>query len=68
LTSLSWDYLSLRLAIGAGPHVYFANLRPIYKFAFFGNNVFAYAFTRKGDDGESHHIAFWDTVKVNKTK
>jgi len=62
LASVSWDYLSLRLAIGAGAHVYFANLRPLYKFAFFGSHVFAYVFIRS--DG-TNHIAFWDTRKVS---
>ncbi|CAL8109802.1 unnamed protein product [Orchesella dallaii] len=61
VTSLSWDYLSLRLAIGAGAHVYFANLRPQYRYAYFGCNTVAYAFIRP--DG-SNHIGFWDTKKL----
>lgn len=62
VTSLSWDFLSLRLAIGAGAHVYFANLRPQYKYSFFGSNTLAYAFVRQ--DG-SNHIGFWDTKRVS---
>jgi len=35
----------LRLAVGVGENIFFANVRPCYKFALFGNNTLAYAFS-----------------------
>lgn len=43
--SLSWEGGGLRLAMAVGHHVYFANVRPDYKWAVFGDTV-VYAYAR----------------------
>ncbi|CAG7833859.1 unnamed protein product [Allacma fusca] len=63
--SLAWDALSLRLALGAGANIFFANLRPSYKFALYGPGILAYAFSRP--DGTSH-MGFWDQTKQLTTQ
>ncbi|CAG7816899.1 unnamed protein product [Allacma fusca] len=60
--SLGWDSLSLRLAVGVGENVYFANVRPCYKFSLFGSNTLVYAFSRC--DGAAQ-IGFWDGQSVH---
>ena len=53
----------MRLAIGAGANIFFANLRPSYQFALYGPNILAYAFSRPSDG--TYHMGFWDSSKVN---
>ncbi|XP_065568434.1 WD repeat-containing protein 35-like isoform X2 [Artemia franciscana] len=56
-TSFSWEGMSLRIAITVDTNLYFATVRPGYKWCSFGNTI-AYAFN-KADKLETY-IMFWD--------
>eukprot|EP01138_Halocafeteria_seosinensis_P016315 gb/GECG01016645.1/.p1 GENE.gb/GECG01016645.1/~~gb/GECG01016645.1/.p1 ORF type:complete len:1236 (+),score=172.06 gb/GECG01016645.1/:1-3708(+) len=59
IQSLSWEGGGLRIAMAVDSYVYFASVRPDYKWGYFGNTlVYGYS---KLDRGE-HCIVFWDTV------
>nr|XP_026487691.1 WD repeat-containing protein 35 isoform X1 [Vanessa tameamea] len=54
LRALSWEQRSLRLAIAIDSFIYFANVKPDHKYAFYGNTL---AFVSTADT-----VTFWDTV------
>ncbi|KAL0894758.1 hypothetical protein ABMA27_013290 [Loxostege sticticalis] len=54
LRALSWEKRSLRLAIAIDSFIYFANVKPDHKYAFFGNTL-AYV-------SGNETVTFWDTV------
>jgi WD repeat-containing protein 35 len=58
ITGLSWEGNGLRLALAVDSFVYFANVRPDYKWGFFCNTL-VYAFNRP--DRAEHCVMFWDT-------
>lgn len=61
VVDLAWDSWNLRLAIGIGANVFFANIRPFYKACFYGGYVYLYVYTKSND---LTHLAFWDQEKV----
>ncbi|XP_068621625.1 WD repeat-containing protein 35 isoform X2 [Battus philenor] len=54
MRALSWERQSLRLAITVDSFIYFANVKPDHKYAYFGNTL---AFVSDTDT-----VTFWDTV------
>ncbi|XP_028043319.1 WD repeat-containing protein 35 isoform X1 [Bombyx mandarina] len=54
MRALSWEKRSLRLAIAVDSFIYFANVRPDHKYAFYGNTL---AFISGAET-----VTFWDTV------
>ncbi|RVE43352.1 hypothetical protein evm_011992 [Chilo suppressalis] len=54
LRALSWEKRSLRLAIAIDSFIYFANVKPDHKYAFYGNTL---AFV-----SGTETMTFWDTV------
>jgi len=56
--ALSWEGGGLRIALAVDSYIYFANIRPDYKWGYFANTVvFAY---NKPERAE-HCVCFWDT-------
>ncbi|CAG9784442.1 unnamed protein product [Diatraea saccharalis] len=54
LRALSWEKRSLRLAIAIDSFIYFANVKPDHKYAFYGNTLSFVSGTET--------VTFWDTV------
>lgn len=54
MKALSWEKRSLRLAIAIDSFIYFANVKPDHKYAFYGNTL---AFV-----SGTETVTFWDTV------
>eukprot|EP00658_Telonema_sp_P-2_P057526 TRINITY_DN4596_c0_g6_i3.p1 TRINITY_DN4596_c0_g6~~TRINITY_DN4596_c0_g6_i3.p1 ORF type:complete len:1179 (-),score=268.48 TRINITY_DN4596_c0_g6_i3:50-3586(-) len=60
---LSWEGTGLRLSLAVDSFVYFANVRPDYKWGFFGDTV-VYAFNKP--DRPEHCVIFWNTKTGDK--
>lgn len=58
VNGISWEGNGLRLALAVDSFVYFANVRPDYKWGYFCNTL-VYAFNRP--DRAEHCVMFWDT-------
>lgn len=58
INSLSWEGGSLRIALAVDSFIYFANIRPDYKWGYFANTL-VYAFTKP--DRQEWCVVFWDT-------
>ncbi|TKR82028.1 hypothetical protein L596_015808 [Steinernema carpocapsae] len=58
LTSCSWDGTGLRLALAIDNHVYFASIRPSYKYAYCGQTL-VYSYERR--DLVDHVVVFYET-------
>eukprot|EP00756_Hemistasia_phaeocysticola_P065639 Hpha_TRINITY_DN8695_c0_g1::TRINITY_DN8695_c0_g1_i1::g.168905::m.168905/K19674/WDR35, IFT121; WD repeat-containing protein 35 len=63
IASLSWEGNGLRLALAVDSFIYFANVRPDYKWGFF-NKTLVYSFTKPGRG--DHCIVFWNTETAEK--
>ncbi|KAJ3153524.1 WD repeat-containing protein 35 [Geranomyces variabilis] len=63
ITSLSWEYSGLRIALAVDSFIYFANIRPDYRWTFFANDVLAYAYNRA--DRAETILTYWNT-KTNE--
>eukprot|EP00163_Fabomonas_tropica_P007371 TRINITY_DN1709_c0_g1_i2.p1 TRINITY_DN1709_c0_g1~~TRINITY_DN1709_c0_g1_i2.p1 ORF type:complete len:1180 (-),score=292.10 TRINITY_DN1709_c0_g1_i2:85-3624(-) len=63
IQSISWEGTGLRLALAVDHFIYFANIRPDYKWGYFQNTL-VYAFTRP--DRKEHCVIFWDTETEQK--
>ncbi|KAI8828138.1 hypothetical protein BJ741DRAFT_627188 [Chytriomyces cf. hyalinus JEL632] len=59
ITSLSWEHGGLRIALAVDSFIYFANIRPNYKWCFFAQDVVAYGY-QKYDQSEST-VVYWNT-------
>ncbi|KAL5040558.1 hypothetical protein RTP6_007573 [Batrachochytrium dendrobatidis] len=59
ITSISWEYDGLRIALAVDSFIYFANTRPDYKWSFFAHDVVVYAY-HKPEMFEST-VVFWNT-------
>ena len=59
INALSWEGSGLRIALAVDSYIYFANIRPDYKWGYFGNTL-VYGFN-KPDKAEAC-VIFWDTV------
>ncbi|EDV23603.1 uncharacterized protein TRIADDRAFT_50569 [Trichoplax adhaerens] len=58
LADLSWDGDGLRLSLAIDSYIYFANIRPDYKWGYCGNTV-VYAFNKP--DRQDSSVVFWET-------
>lgn len=58
VTCCSWEGGSLRVAISVDSHVYFANIRPTYKWTYFSKTV---TFTNERMTKEGVCVYFWNT-------
>ncbi|KAF6028976.1 WDR35 [Bugula neritina] len=63
LTSCAWEGGSLRIALAVDAFIYFANIRPDYKWGYFSNTV-VYSFTKP--DRSETTILFWDIKNDEK--
>ncbi|KAK3580220.1 hypothetical protein CHS0354_012747 [Potamilus streckersoni] len=59
----SWEGGSLRVALAVDSFIYFANIRPDYKWGYCSNTV-VYSFTKP--DRVEHCVIFWDTKNGEK--
>lgn len=57
-SALSWEGGGLRLALAVDSYIYLANIRPEYKWAFFGTSTCMYSFKKR--DHPDHSVMFWD--------
>eukprot|EP00002_Diphylleia_rotans_P007172 TRINITY_DN1668_c0_g1_i5.p1 TRINITY_DN1668_c0_g1~~TRINITY_DN1668_c0_g1_i5.p1 ORF type:complete len:840 (+),score=196.96 TRINITY_DN1668_c0_g1_i5:209-2728(+) len=58
ISALSWEGTGLRIALAVDSFIYFANIRPDYKWGYFGKTL-VYAFTKP--DRADYCVIFWDT-------
>eukprot|EP00741_Cyanophora_paradoxa_P024440 tig00022075_g23597.t1 len=58
ISALSWEGGGLRIALAVDSYIYFANIRPDYKWGYF-NKTLVYAFNKP--DRPEHCVIFWDT-------
>lgn len=61
LKAASWEGGGLRLSLAVDHFIYFASVRPDYKWGYFSDTV-VYAFTKP--ERSEHCVVFWDT-KLN---
>lgn len=59
VSSCSWEGGSLRIALSVDSNIYFANIRPRYKWAYFSNTV---VFTDERVCKDGVCVTFWNTV------
>ena len=60
INAMTWEGNDLRVALAVDSYIYFANIRPDYKWGFFGNTL-VYAF-QKPDKTETC-VVFWDVER-----
>eukprot|EP00238_Polyblepharides_amylifera_P008608 CAMPEP_0196598138 /NCGR_PEP_ID=MMETSP1081-20130531/94147_1 /TAXON_ID=36882 /ORGANISM="Pyramimonas amylifera, Strain CCMP720" /LENGTH=1154 /DNA_ID=CAMNT_0041923789 /DNA_START=199 /DNA_END=3663 /DNA_ORIENTATION=- len=58
INALSWEGGGLRIALAVDSYIYFANIRPDYKWGYFGSTL-VYAFNKP--DRAEQCVMFWDT-------
>ena len=58
LASMTWEGNSLRMALAVDSFIFFANIRPDYKWGHFGQTLI-YAFNKP--DRAENCVCFWDT-------
>ncbi|KAF2982220.1 hypothetical protein EK904_002644, partial [Melospiza melodia maxima] len=63
VSSLSWEGGGLKIALAVDHYIYFANIRPHYKWGYCSNTV-VYAYTRA--DRPECCVVFWDTKNNEK--
>ncbi|XP_030777410.1 WD repeat-containing protein 35 isoform X2 [Rhinopithecus roxellana] len=63
ISALSWEGGGLKIALAVDSFIYFANIRPNYKWGYCSNTV-VYAYTRP--DRPEHCVVFWDTKHNEK--
>ncbi|KAM7428718.1 WD repeat-containing protein 35 [Porites harrisoni] len=63
ITEACWEGAGLRIALAVDSFIYFANIRPNYKWGYFSNTV-VYAFNKP--DRQEHCVVFWDTKNGEK--
>ncbi|KAJ3096803.1 WD repeat-containing protein 35 [Phlyctochytrium planicorne] len=63
ISSLSWEHGGLRIALAVDSFIYFANIRPNYKWAYFAEDVLVYGHNRF--DRPETALIFWNT-KTNE--
>ncbi|XP_075255210.1 WD repeat-containing protein 35-like [Convolutriloba macropyga] len=64
IESCSWEGGGLRIALAVDSHIYFANIRPKYKWGYCSNTV-VYEFT---DASGATQVAFWDVKNMELHK
>ncbi|XP_066559744.1 WD repeat-containing protein 35 isoform X2 [Amia ocellicauda] len=63
MTAVSWEGAGLRIGLAVDSFIYFANIRPDYKWGYCSNTV-VYAYTRP--DRLEYCVVFWDTKNNEK--
>ncbi|XP_061207186.1 WD repeat-containing protein 35 isoform X3 [Neopsephotus bourkii] len=63
ISALSWEGSGLKIALAVDSYIYFANIRPDYKWGYCSNTVI-YAYTRH--DRPEYCVVFWDTKNNEK--
>ena len=63
ISSISWEGNGLRLALAVDSFIYFANVRPDYKWGYF-NKTLVYAFLKPNKN--DHTCVFWNTKTAEK--
>ncbi|NXA51529.1 WDR35 protein, partial [Nothocercus julius] len=63
MSALSWEGSGLKIALAVDSYIYFANIRPDYKWGYCSNTV-VYAYTRP--DRPEYCVVFWDTKNNEK--
>uniref|UniRef100_A0A803XM55 WD repeat-containing protein 35 n=1 Tax=Meleagris gallopavo TaxID=9103 RepID=A0A803XM55_MELGA len=63
ISALSWEGGGLKIALAVDSYIYFANIRPDYKWGYCSNTV-VYAYTRP--DRPEYCVVFWDTKNNEK--
>ncbi|MCI4376852.1 hypothetical protein PGIGA_G00193590 [Pangasianodon gigas] len=63
VTAVSWEGGGLRIGLAVDSYIYFANIRPDYKWGYCLNTV-VYAYTRP--DRMEYSVVFWDTKNNEK--
>jgi WD repeat-containing protein 35 len=63
INALSWENGGLRIALAVESFIYFANIRPDYKWGYFGNTL-AYAYNKA--ERKEQCVVFWDTNSEEK--
>ncbi|XP_076841795.1 WD repeat-containing protein 35 isoform X1 [Brachyhypopomus gauderio] len=63
MSAASWEGGGLRIALAVDSYIYFANIRPDYKWGYCSNTV-VYAYTRP--DRTEYSVVFWDTKNNEK--
>ncbi|KAF7710784.1 WD repeat-containing protein 35 isoform X2 [Silurus meridionalis] len=63
VTAISWEGGGLRIGLAVDSYIYFANIRPDYKWGYCLNTV-VYAYTRP--DRMEYSVVFWDTKNNEK--
>uniref|UniRef100_A0A8C5M5H2 WD repeat-containing protein 35 n=1 Tax=Leptobrachium leishanense TaxID=445787 RepID=A0A8C5M5H2_9ANUR len=63
ISAVSWEGGGLRIGLAVDSFIYFANIRPDYKWGFCSNTVI-YAYTRP--DRPEYCVVFWDTKNNEK--
>mmetsp|Transcript_7812 Transcript_7812/g.27429 ORF Transcript_7812/g.27429 Transcript_7812/m.27429 type:complete len:1008 (-) Transcript_7812:93-3116(-) len=58
VSAVSWEGGGLRIALAVDQYIYFANVRPDYRWGYFGKTL-VYAFNKP--DRAEHCVMFWDT-------
>ncbi|KAJ0409897.1 hypothetical protein P43SY_005791 [Pythium insidiosum] len=58
IEALAWEGTGLRICLAVDSHIYFANIRPAYKWGFFSNTL-VYTYNRV--DQVENCVVFWDT-------
>ena len=63
ISAISWEGSGLRIAFTVDSFIYFANVRPDYKWGYFDKTV-VYAFSKI--DRPEHCVIFWNTKTGDK--
>lgn len=59
IEALAWEGTGLRICLAVDSHIYFANIRPAYKWGFYANTL-VYTYNRV--DQIENCVVFWDTT------
>ncbi|KAJ3324647.1 WD repeat-containing protein 35 [Boothiomyces sp. JEL0866] len=64
ISSISWENDGLRIALAVDSFIYFANIRPDYRWTFFASNIIVYAYNKQ--DRMDCSVVFWNTSSNEK--
>lgn len=59
ISSLSWESSGIRLAFAVDTFIYFANIRPDYKWSFFSKSCFIYSYINS--ESSDANVVFWNS-------
>ncbi|KAI8896383.1 WD repeat-containing protein 35-like protein [Globomyces pollinis-pini] len=65
ISSISWESDGLRIALAVDSFIYFANIRPDYRWTFFAKDIVVYAFNKA--DHSDCNVVFWNVKSNEKT-